>query len=98
MNVKYFPNADGANEILPSTMRVQPRQPRKARKRTPDEPANPYKINCSEYVVTYGNSGSQDHNFRDCSLPENPNIKRWHPKKKKEKKKRKVTITSSNVA
>lgn len=47
---------DGNNVILPS-----PGQPRKARRREPDEPTVPYKISRSCYVVKCGNCGNEGH-------------------------------------
>jgi len=87
-----WPDVGAYSEILPPVDRVQPGRPRKARRRAPDEPTNPYKISRSGYVVTYGNCGGKGHNYKGCHLPLNPNRKRWNPKK------RKTAETSSNVS
>jgi hypothetical protein len=38
-----------------------------------NELTNPYKISRSGYEVTYGNCGSQGHNYKGCHPPLNPN-------------------------
>jgi len=89
---KEWPPADGCDVVIPLIVRVQPRHPKKARKRAPDEPTNPYKISRSGYVVMCENCRGQGHNYKGCNLPLNPNRKRWNPKR------RKTTETSSNVS
>jgi hypothetical protein len=78
-----WPNAEGADEIFPSNVRVQPGRIRKARRKALDEPINPYKISRNGYVVKCGNYGGQGHNYKSCSLLENLNRKRWKPRKQK---------------
>jgi hypothetical protein len=87
-----WPDVDASDEILPSVDKVEPGHPRKAMRRAPDEPTNPYKISCSGYAVTCGNCEDKGHNYKGCHLLLNPNQKRWNPKK------RKTTETFSNVS
>jgi hypothetical protein len=59
-----WPDVDGCDEVLPPVVRVQPGRTKKARRRAPDEPTNPYKISHSGYVVTCENCGGQGHNYK----------------------------------
>jgi hypothetical protein len=69
-------DVDDCDEGLPLVARVQLGRPKKARRRVPDEPTNPYKISRSGYVVTCGNCRGQGHNYNGCHLPLNPNRKK----------------------
>lgn len=87
MNLKYMPCQGQMSgqmimehmKILPPIpiVRLQLGTPRKARRKAPNKPINPYKISRSEYEVTCsGNCGGIGHNHKGCPQPKNPNRKR----------------------